>query len=353
MEVHQILPSLGYRDAVSNHAIEIKLFLSENGYTSKVFAKYIHPKVSEFAAGLSNYKGSPQNIVFYHFSLAGGDVTDYVKLLPDKKILIYHNITPSEFFDQYDKSLKSLCATGLEELRELNNIFSVAIGDSEYNRLCLEQQGFKNTIVVPIMKDFTSFHSKITIDDLTRSYDLDTTINVLFVGRVSPNKKFEDIIEIFYYYHHCINPNSKLYLVGALQIPGYASFLQKFIVKLGLSESVLFTGSVSDIELVKYYKMAHIFLCMSEHEGFCVPLLEAMYSKIPIIAFHSSGVPWTLGNSGILVKKKKFLEIAELINILVENKKIRDRIIQKQYESLHRFDKQEVGKKLIQIIENL
>lgn len=352
MEVHQILPALSYGDAVSNDVIEIQRFLSEHGYSSKIFAKYIHPKVSKFASQLSSYKGSPQNAVMYHFSLAGGDVTEYVKQLPDKKVLIYHNITPPEFFDCYDDELRCSCEQGLEELKGLKNHFQLAIGDSEYNRQCLEQFGYSNTGVIPILIDTDSWSKDIDPDDLDRTYE-NCTINILFVGRVAPNKKHEDIIKIFYYYHHCINSNSKLYLVGSKQISRYLSSLEELIAKLGLSDAVVFTGVVSEAELVRYYRMAHVFLCMSEHEGFCVPLLEAMHFRIPLIAYNSTGVPDTLGDSGILVNRKSCVEIAEFISVLVEDNVTRNRIIQKQTERLMDFDKDATGERLINVLESL
>lgn len=352
MEVHQILPALSYGDAVSNDVIEIQRFLSEHGYSSKIFAKYIHPKVSKFASQLSSYKGSPQNVVMYHFSLAGGDVTEYVKQLPDKKVLIYHNITPPEFFDGYDDELRCSCKQGLEELKGLKNHFQLAIGDSEYNQQCLEQFGYSNTGVIPILIDTDSWSKDIDPDDLDRTYE-NCTINILFVGRVAPNKKHEDIIKIFYYYHHGINSNSKLYLVGSKQISRYLSSLEELIAKLGLSDAVVFTGVVSEAELVQYYRMAHVFLCMSEHEGFCVPLLEAMHFRIPIIAYNSTGVPDTLGDAGIHVNEKDYIGVAELINILIEDNNIRHKIVQKQAGRLKYFDKNRTGNRLIKIIESL
>lgn len=352
MEVHQILPALSYGDAVSNDAIEIQKFLLERGFSSKIFAKYAHPKVSKFVSHLSTYKGSSQNIVLYHFSLAGGDVTDYVRQLPDKKVLIYHNITPPEFFGGYDDGLRCSCEQGFEELRSLCNDFTMAIGVSEYNRLCLEQVGYTNTAVVPIFIDANSLTKGVELTTLERSYD-NCTINILFVGRIAPNKMHEDIIKIFYYYHRCINPNSKLYLVGSKQIPCYLSSLEELIGRLGLSDAVIFTGAVSEAELVRYYRIAHVFLCMSEHEGFCVPLLEAMHFRVPIIACNSTGVPDTLGNAGVLVNRKNHIEIAELINVLIEDDIIRSKIIKKQVERLKHFDRNRTGDRLIKIIESL
>lgn len=352
MEVHQVLPALSYGDAVSNDAIEIRNFLMEHGYSSRIYAKYIHPKVSKFAFELTEYTGNSQNVVLYHFSLAGGDVTEFVKHLPDKKVLIYHNITPPEFFDRYDEELQFRCARGLDELKSLCGYFKLAIGDSEYNRSCLEKLGYAKTAVVPILIDVGSREKDANLACVKRSYENDT-VNILFVGRIVPNKKHEDVIKSFYYYHRYINPNSRLYLVGNKQIPGYMSSLVDLINTLGLSEDVIFTGMVSEDELLHYYQISHVFLCMSEHEGFCVPLLEAMHFGIPVIAYNSTGIPYTLGDAGILVARKNFIEIAELMNIVIEDAAIRNRIVVKQAERIDNFDKMASGERLIDIIESL
>ncbi|ODV49998.1 glycosyltransferase involved in cell wall biosynthesis [Methanohalophilus euhalobius] len=352
MQINQVLPALSCHDAVSNDAIEIMKFLRKQGFDSNIYAKHTHPKVSKYTKSIDKYHGNDQNILIYHFSLYSEDVTDFVKKLPDKKILLYHNITPPKFFDGLCETLSYSCAKGLDELKDLFRHFQVGVGVSEYNRLCLENYGFKNTDVLPILININKFESHNEKNLKKRSY-IDSTINIIFVGRISPNKKHEDIIKTFYYYQRYINSNSVLYLVGNEQISSYSEYLRNLIDTLGLRDHIIFTGMVTDEDLVEYYKKAHLFLCMSEHEGFCVPLLEAMYFEIPIIAYNSTGVPYTLDNSGILVNKKQYNKIAELINLLIEEKVIRGRIIQKQNERLMAFDKEKTGKKLIKIIEGL
>lgn len=350
MQINQILPGLSYGDAVSNDAIQIKNILKKMGYDSEIFAKYIHPKVSKFAKNIDRYKKKADGIVIYHFSLAGFEVTDFVKSLPDTKILLYHNITPPEYFKNINDELYNVCKRGREELETLNNVFKLALGDSEYNKNELDSYGFKNTGVFPIIMDYSKYKSAPN-KEIMAKYD-DEYTNILFVGRIVPNKKQEDLIRIFYYYKK-INPKSRLFLVGSYRtMEKYLKQLQMMIDRLNLTD-VVFTGQTSFDEMIAYYSLSDVFLCMSEHEGFCVPLLESMYFNIPIIAFNSTAVPYTLENSGILINEKRHYEVAEMINLLVKDDVFRKKIVDKQNERLNSFEMLNVEGLIKNYIDNI
>jgi glycosyltransferase involved in cell wall biosynthesis len=351
MNVHQILPALSYRDAVSNDAITIQSILRKQGFKSEIYAKYIHPNVAKYAKNIREYRENHQNILFYHFSLAGDDITEFVKSTPAKKALIYHNITPPLFFQDFDINLMKHCRNGLNELKSLPQSFFMGIGDSEYNRLNLEAVGFNKTDVLPIFIDWNKFPRNC--GKSKQKSGTSKEFIVLFVGRLSPNKKIEDIIKIFYYFNKSINSESKLVLCGDNQIPRYSMFLKNLVNSLKLQDSVIFTGSVTDEQIHNYYGLADIFLCMSEHEGFCVPLLEAMYYDLPIIAYNSTAIPYTLNNSGILVNKKDYQAIAELICIIIEDNQLKERILTKQRLRLQDFTIEKNLPKLLSIVETM
>lgn len=343
MEIHQILPTISPGDAIGNDVIEIRNILRKWGYKSDIYAQNIHPKMSKIAKKYIAYKkvSSKDNILIFHFSI-GSEVSDFVKTLPDKKIMIYHNITPHKYFIGINDYLANLLKNGRNELKSFAGITDLALGDSEYNRLELQELGFENTGVLPILVDFEKYNNPN--HKLLEKYR-DDYMNILFVGQISPQKRQGDIIKAYYYYK-CINPKSRLFLVGNYEgSEKYYKQLQELIRKLKLKD-VHITGIVDFKDMVAYYKLADIFLCMSEHEGFCVPLLESMYFKIPIIAYNSTAIPYTLGDSGILIKKKNYEEIAEMINLLVEDIDLRNKIIKKQNERLKDFDKKKVEKNL-------
>lgn len=350
MEIHQILPALSYGDAVSNDAIEIRNVLRNMGYISNIYAKYVHEHISKAAYPLKKYKKNPNNIVIYHFSLGDLDVTKFVKLLPDTKVLIYHNITPYHYFKGINDELAQICRNGRYELKSLSKDIKLALADSEYNRNELLDNEFTNTHVLPILVDFSKYDS-IPNNKIIEKFD-DDYVNLLFVGRIAPNKKQEDLIKTFFFFKR-INPKTRLFIVGSSKgMDKYYAKLQFLIKKLDLND-VFLTGNVKFEDLLAYYKIADVFISMSEHEGFCVPLVEAMYFKVPIIAYNSTAIPDTLNHAGILINKKKYIEIAEMIELIVKDHDLQTRLIDGQTRRLKHFNKSNTEDVLRAHIERL
>jgi glycosyltransferase involved in cell wall biosynthesis len=348
MEVHQALPTLDFGDAISNHVRNIQKVLKKNGFESEIYADITHTIFKK----TKNYKElkNTEGIILYHFSI-GSHVNDFVNMLPNKKVLVYHNITPAEYFIGYSDYLAYLSGWGREQLGNFKNNVIAAWGDSEYNRKELLKFGFRNTAVLPILVDFKKF--KNFNRRIYENFN-DGATNIIFVGRVIPNKKFDDLIKVFYYYNRYMDRASRLILVGSYH--GTELYHQKLLQlakKLKVVNSVVFTGKVSEEELSAYYRVANTFLCMSEHEGFCVPLLESMFFKIPIVAYSSTAVPYTLGRSGIIFKKKNYEEIAELINLLNTDKSLRKKVVDSQNKRLREFRPEKIERKLITLLKNM
>jgi len=353
VQVHQFHPSIAYGDAVGNSIREIKKILIELGYESEIFAQHIDPKITKIKrySDYSKYS-SHENILIVHYSIGyDWDVLNFIKSLPDKKILIYHNITPSDYFRGVNDTYEYFTKRGRDELKEFIKIVSIALGDSQFNENELRATGFKNTDVLPIPLDFAKYEIAGS-PDIIRKYS-DGAVNILTVARVCPNKKIEDVIKSFYYYKKAINPKSRLFLVGSSEgMDNYYSQLMSLINRLEL-EDVFFTGHVSFEELVSYYRCSQIFITLSEHEGFCVPLLESMFFGIPIIAYNSSAIPYTMGDAGILINEKDPIVTAELFNLLTHESAFRDRIIRKEKAHLELFNRQVIKEKLFAILSNV
>jgi len=346
MKVHQILPSLSPGDAVGNEVLLMRDLLRSWGYESDIFAQHIHPDVHARPYREYKLESSPQNLLIYHFSI-GSKVSNFIKPLPDRKVMIYHNITPPHFFCGINDTLMLLLKEGREELRTFSQEFDLALADSEYSRLELERAGYRETGVLPLLIDFSKYQS--FNPDILEKYS-DGRVNILFVGRIAPNKKHEDILKVFYYYK-CINPKARLFLPGGYNgCEPYFRSLQALVQRLGLSD-VYFLGKVPFRDLVSYYMISDVFLCMSEHEGFNVPLVESMFFGIPIIAYKSSAIPYTLGDAGILVRSKNYIEIAELVDLVVKDPDIRSKLIHRQKERLQAFEYDRIAKQFYNIIK--
>jgi len=343
-QIHQINPIISYGDAIGNEMVEIREVLREFGYESDIYVKFIHPKLEDIKNYADYIKvSSPQNIlIMHHATEYGSELLDFIRSLPDKKILLYHNITPPIFFQNFSSAHEHATKNGIYELKhEIKNIVDVALAVSEFNRQDLINAGFKKTGVLPYLNNFNKFD--ITPDRKVIQKYSDEFVNLLVVGRISPNKKVDDAIKCFYYYNKYINSRSRLLLVGSYQgMDLYYDYLNNLILKLGL-KNVYFTGHINLDELISYYKIGDVFLTMSEHEGFCVPLLESMHFEVPILAYNSTAIPETLGGAGILINNKNYIEIAELINLLVEDQVLRNRIIKKQSERLKFFSRERIA----------
>jgi glycosyltransferase involved in cell wall biosynthesis len=348
MEVHQILPTLSVGDAIGNEVLKIRELLVKWGYSSEIYAENIHPKIASKARNYKSYKDSPNNVLIFHYSI-GSDITNFVASLKSKIVLRYHGVTPNNFFKGYNEQLRYLCMKGNVDLEPLAGIAYLTLPNSEYSKLELESKGFKNNLVMPLMIDFNKYD--IPCDNVLNQYN-DSFKNILFVGRILPQKRQEDVIKTFYYYKKYINHESRLYLVGNNSFEGYYQYLQALTNKLDLKD-VYFTGMVDFKTLISYYKHSDLFVCMSEWESFCAPLLESMYFQLPILAYNCSVIPYTLGNAGVLINKKNYREIAELSNIIIEDGAIREPIIQKQNERLEAFSEKNVSQILKQAIESI
>ena len=341
MKIYQIVPSLSYGDAIGNEVIAIDKLIKLVSYDTMVFADYVDPRINiqadiynknKFCSELSN-----EDIVIYH-KATGSHFSEDIKEFKCRKIMIYHNMTPKEFFEPYNKKTSLELENGIKQLENLKGYIDYIFADSEYNKLELEEIGFKCKIdVQPLIIDFEEYERKPN-EDIIKRYSNDGT-NIIFTGRIAPNKKQDDVIKAFYYYKNYIDKHAKLFLVGSYSgTEKYYAKLKGFVKQLKLND-VYFTGHIQFEDILAYYKIADVFLCMSEHEGFCVPLLESMYFDVPIIAFNCSAIPYTLGDSGVLLGSKNYIEYSEVIRRIMEDSKYKEEIIGKQRKNLQRFKK--------------
>lgn len=354
MRIDQFVPGMSVGDAVSNHALEIQKMIQEQGTESLIYSVFRHvsPHMKPACLDYRQFNGSdrPENILIYHFSI-GSPLTPLFCRFPGKKVMVYHNITPACFFQGVNEEKAKVVEEGRKQLKELALVPDLALGVSEYNRRELVEAGFKTTGVLPLVIDRAKLETPPHVKLLNRYRD--GKINFLFVGRVAPNKRFEDLIRVFYYYQKTVNPNSRLILVGPYTgMEKYYAYLKALVMELDLKE-VVFTGHVSDADLKTYFRLADLFLCMSEHEGFCIPLMEAMHYNLPVIAYDSSAIGETLAGTGVLVREKNFLEIAELAGKILSDSPLRHSLVEKQKSRLADFSREKIGAVLKNYLESL
>ena len=334
--VHQVLATLGYGDAIGHEVLGIQRVLQDAGYDSEIFVETADRRLEHLTTDYRDMVGAirPDDLVIHHFSI-GSRASRTAYALPGRMALVYHNITPPEYFVGVHKDLVKLCFRGRRELTAYIARCELALGDSEYNRRELEALGFGNTGVLPVVPDFT--HLNLPPDTMTSDAFDDGWTNVMFVGRVIPNKKFEDVIRAFHVYRTRHNPRSRLLLVGSYGgFEKYLTMLHGLVARLGTPD-VHFLGHVANEELTALYDVADLFLCASEHEGFCVPIIESFYKGVPVLAFAATAVPATMDGGGVLYETKDPFEIARVMAAVLDSMEIEDAVIASQDAALDRL----------------
>jgi L-malate glycosyltransferase len=334
--VHQVLATLGYGDAIGNEVLGVQRVLRAHGFESDVFVESADPRLESLTRDYRELPRvvGPDDLLIHHFSI-GSKASRIAYALPARMMLVYHNITPPRYFVGVNKELVESCYLGRRELTAYARRCELAVGDSEYNREELERLGFQPTAVLPVVPDFS--HLQATADAfVAREFD-DHWTNILFVGRVIPNKRFDDLIRIFHAYRTRYNPRSRLLLVGsAVGFDAYRTQLHQLTARLGTPD-VYMPGHVTNEELAAFYGVADLFLSASEHEGFCVPLIEAFHMGIPVLAYAAAAVPWTMHGGGILYREKDPATVAALMDTVLSDAAVRDAVLDSQDAALDRL----------------
>ena len=350
--IHQVLATLGYGDAIGHEVLGIQRVLRAAGYESDIFVETSDKRVESMTRDYRELvdASDPDNLFLHHFSI-GSKASRTAFALPDRMALIYHNITPPEYFVGVHRTLARQCFRGRRELHAYVDRCDLALGDSEFNRQDLEGLGFPRTAVLPVVPGFSHLDREPNWL-VARDFD-DGWINILFVGRVIPNKKIDDLIRFFHAYYTVFNPRSRLLIVGAQSgFERYLASLHQLAASLGAA-NVEFIGHVSDEELVAFYEVADLFLCASEHEGFCVPLVEAFYMEVPVIAYAATAVPATMDGAGVLFETKEPLEVARLMDAIIADRGLQDRIVQGQLAAVDRLRSKDFGGTLLRFVDDI
>ena len=335
--VHQVLATLGYGDAIGNEVLGIRRVLRGAGYRSNVYVQTADPQLEDATLDYRELReeSRPENVLIHHFSI-GSRASRLAFALPDRMVLVYHNITPPEHFIGLRTPFLRSCFEGRRELRAYVPRCDLALGDSEFNRAELEAMGFPRTGVLPVVPDFSHLDDVTPDRRLARDFD-DARTNLLFVGRLLPHKRIEDLVRFFHAYRRLYNPASRLLLVGSYG--GFKTYLGSvagLIDRLRVPD-VHIVGHVTNEELTAFYDVADVFLSASEHEGFCVPLVEAFHKRIPVVAFAAAAVPATMDGGGVLYDHKDPRHVAALLHAVVSDRALEAEILGAQDAALERF----------------
>jgi glycosyltransferase involved in cell wall biosynthesis len=351
-QVHQVLASLGYGDAIGNQVRGIQQALQSAGYESRIYAETADARLEHLTTGYRALVDdiSPADLLIHHFSI-GSRASRTAFAVPSRMALVYHNITPPEYFLGVHPWLVRQCFHGRRELRAYTSRVDIALGDSEFNRQELEAIGFPRTGVLPVVPGFG--HLDVPPDPRIASAFDDGMLNVLFVGRLIPNKRPDLLIRVIHAYQQVFDREARLILAGSYaQFESYLAQLHALVASLGVPD-VHILGQVSNEELTALYDVADVFLCASEHEGFCVPLIEAFYKRVPVAAYEAAAVPATLNGGGVLYRTQDPVEIAGLVHAIASDPARERAILSAQDAALARLLSRDFGSAVLGLVDRV
>jgi glycosyltransferase involved in cell wall biosynthesis len=353
VRIDQLVPAFHLGDAIGDTAFHMRKFFLSQGIQSEIYCLSRDKELEKSSRLFSEYQTpEPSDITILHFALPSPLTQAFVRS-PSQKAIIYHNLTPHEFFTDFSQEMARISRIGREELTSLVPYVRLALADSEYNRQELVEAGFQRTEVFPLFIDFEKYTKPMNRFFYTLFDDERT--NILFVGRIVPNKKIEDLIRVLFAYKKYVSPLVRLIVVGKTSsLPKYFQSLVRLADEFYLQpEEIRFTGHIPDEEMFALYKVADVFLSLSEHEGFGLPLIESMVFDLPLIAYDCTAVPYTLDGAGILIREKRVEFVSELIDIVSRDEGVRKKVIQGQRQRLREFKEIDNRDFLIQIINEL
>jgi len=350
MIVNQWIPAAHTGDAIGDSARRVRDLLQRLGHDSEIYALTIDDELADDVRPFADPSAARGDITIFHYALPS-EMTPAFASVAGGRILQYHNVTPAAFFAPYDPALFRLALLGREQLGMLVDRVDLALGVSEYNRQELERLGFERTGVMPLAVDLARITQSPDRPALDDALD-DELVNFLFVGRIAPNKKIEDHIKLAEHYKRYVDAYYRFIFVGRYDaVPRYYSTIRALMAEYRLlDERFIFTGPVPDAELAAYYRNAAVYISLSEHEGFCAPLLEAMAADVPVLAYAAAAVPETLGGSGVQFAPKDMEYAAELLGALAFDDDLRARVVAGQRRRLADFGDERIARDLERIL---
>lgn len=334
--VHQFTAVLAERDAVSAHVVAFRELLIDMGCEPTIYAAHVHPARAALATDFRRQSETDApDLLVYHAS-TGTPVGDHVLARSEPLVVTYHNITPATFFDPWEPHVAAELDHGRRQLARVVVRARLGLADSAFNAEELVRLGLDDVVVSPILFDPVANvvePSAVAVERARQRSGGGPTW--LFVGRVAPNKAHHDLVASF---ATSADPSAHLVLVGASSSASYEAALRALVDELELADRVHFLGSVPADELAAWYRAADVFVCLSDHEGFCVPLLEAMHHRLPIVAFDAGAVAETLGGAGLVLRDKSPVSVAAAVERILADTDLRDALAAAGAARLAAFD---------------
>ena len=299
--VHQFVPMLHRGDAVGRHTLRLRDVLAARGIASHVYVERADPETESETRPYTAYAGEAErgDVLVYQFATASA-LAPWLQARPEPLVVNYHNVTPPQLYAPWDNAMARHQLLALAQLRQLAPRSTLAIAVSAFNEAELREAGYAVTAVVPPAAIAPAGASSpgTTAADAVRPRRGARWVSV---GRLAPNKgiEFAAMALLVTRAHH--DPGATLTVVGRPVVPPYTAALRRFVDDMGLHDAVTFTGALSDADLAATMARSDVLVITSQHEGFGVPVLEAMSIGVPVVASRCGALPEVVGDGGLLV----------------------------------------------------
>jgi L-malate glycosyltransferase len=339
MEIDQVVVTASPGDAITSAAFETRRLLRREGRRSNLYARFIDPALLGEVLPLDTFPAPRRDVaILYHASIGQAEVTRFLLHRPEPLAMLYHNMSPAEPFGPYDPGFAALLEQGRRELEMLRERVALPLAVSCFNAADLESHGYRNVKVAPLIVDPSRLLAATPHAETVRWQSEVPGPVLLFVGQLLPHKQPHVLLQAFHALCTYLLPEAHLFLVGAPRLPRYKEVLQFFIEELNLTHCGIIKSPVSEAELAAYYRRADAFVTLSEHEGFCVPLLEAMAFEKPILARACGAIPGTLEDAGLMIGPDDgSLVAAEAMLEILTNEPLRKDLVERGRVRLRHF----------------
>jgi glycosyltransferase involved in cell wall biosynthesis len=354
VRVDQVIPSLASRDAIGVHTMNLRDGLRRAGIDSDIFYGSFTADVQHEGRSVTELGRAGRDRWLLYQSSIGSPVYDIFAARQEPKLVNYHNITPANLLRDWEPNVAYEVALGRTQLARLAPQSRFAVADSAFNESELQALGYDKTAVVPLLIDM---HRKAEAPDpavaasLAQRKATSGGADLIFVGKVSPHKAPHDLVKMLAVLRQLYDPAARLHLVGSPLGETYAPALHAFVAELGLEDAVHFAGSVSESALEAYLQAADVFVCASDHEGFCVPLAEAMGHGLPIVAYGVTAVPETVGGAGLVLPDKSPARFAAAVARVLSDAALRQYLARAGQARAAEFDLRASQEKFVSLVE--
>ena len=352
--VHQFVPALLPRDATGDHTRALRDALRAAGWSSDIYVEAAHDELQHEATYFEEYpsRARPGDVLVYQLGTSS-PVAEFLLGRDEPLVLDYHNVTPESFYEGWEEHTVAKVALARAQVAALAPAAVLGIADSAFNARELDALGCPATEVIPILVDL---HADAGVDARERARlaaDHGAATVLLFVGRISPNKAHQRLIEALFLYRRFYDPDARLHLVGPSVTPAYVEAVLAFADELGMADAVRHGEGLTDAELAAWYEDADVFVCLSEHEGFCIPLLEAMRAGTPIVALDAGAVGETLAGAGILLPTSRPATVAAAVARVRNDDELAARLVAAGHRRLADFAATRTEQRFVDVLSSV